>query len=72
MVGVRGGCHFISTGRSPTELHDEKYVSSFEDNFGNIVFKVINHPMFAHFLLYDNLPLIDKANKQQARKWSQP
>jgi hypothetical protein len=55
--------YFISTGGS-TELHDEKYLSSFEDNFGNIVYKEINCPKFVHFL-YDNLPLIGKANKQR-------
>jgi hypothetical protein len=35
-------------------------------NFGNIVFKEINCPKFVHFL-DDNLPLIDKANKQSQR-----
>jgi hypothetical protein len=47
-----------------SELHDKKYLSSFEDNFGNIVFKVNNCPKIAHFL-YNNPPLIDEANKQQ-------
>ncbi len=59
----RGLSYFISTAGS-TELHDEKYISSFEDNFGNIVYREINRPKFAHFL-YDNLPLIDEANKQR-------
>jgi hypothetical protein len=59
----RGLSYFISTGRS-TELHDENYLSSFKDNFGNIVYREISRPKFAHFL-YDNLPLIDEANKQR-------
>ena len=59
----RGLSYFISTAGS-TELLDEKYISSFEDNFGNMVYREINRPKFAHFL-YDNLPLIDEANKQR-------
>jgi hypothetical protein len=59
----RGLSYFISTGRS-TELHDKKYLSSLEDNFGNIVYREINCPKFGHFL-YDNLPLINEANKQR-------
>ena len=45
----RGLSYFISTGGS-TELHDKKYLSSFEDNFGNIVYREINRQKFAHFL----------------------
>jgi hypothetical protein len=59
----RGLSYFISTGGS-TELHDKKYLSSFDDNFGNIVYKEINCPKFVHFL-YDNLPLTDKENKKR-------
>jgi hypothetical protein len=66
----RGLLYFISTGGS-TELHDEKYLSSFfKDNFGNFVFKEINCPKCAH-ILYKNLSLIVES-KQTVAKCSQP
>ncbi len=40
----RGLSYFISKGLS-TELHEEKYISSFEDNFGNIVYRVCALPL---------------------------
>jgi hypothetical protein len=60
----RGLSYSISTTRGSTELHDKKYMSSFEDNFGNIVLKKVNHPKFSHFL-NENLPLFFEASKQR-------
>ena len=40
------------------------YRSSFEDEYGNVKYKDINRPQFAHFL-YEFLPLIDEHNKQR-------
>ncbi len=58
-----GECIKISTFGS-MQMHKIKYLSTFEDKYGNIDHKEINHPQVCHFL-YDYLPLIDKHNKQR-------
>jgi hypothetical protein len=62
-VGGGGACIMISTFGS-MQIHEIKYLSTFEDKYGNIDHKEINHPQVCHFL-YDYLPLIDKHNKQR-------
>ena len=61
----KGVSYFISTCGS-TEASREKYVSSFEDEFGNVSHKTIERPELCHFL-YEYLPLIDEHNKQRQR-----
>jgi hypothetical protein len=39
------------------------YQSNFEDEFGNVDFKMLPRPQLCHFL-YEYLPLIDEHNKQ--------
>jgi len=53
----------ISTCGS-TAAHPDKYLSYFEDDFGNVTTKEINRPRISNFL-YEYLPLIDEHNKQQ-------
>ena len=53
----------ISTCGS-TSVHAEKYLSHFEDDYGNITSKDINRPKVLHFL-YEYLPLIYEHNKQR-------
>ena len=68
-----GISYFVSTTGS-TDIDDEKYLSSFEDDFGNCISKELNRPKILH-LLYEYLPLIDEHNKQRQsilnteRKW---
>lgn len=57
----RGVSHVASTAGS-MEFHDEKHVSSFENNFGNVVMKEINKPKIIH-VLHECLPLIEEHNK---------
>jgi hypothetical protein len=47
-----------------TSPHEIKYLTHFEDEFGNVNFKEIERPAVAHFL-YEYLPLIDEHNKQR-------
>ena len=56
--------YFLSTCGKTTPCVT-KYVSNFEDEYGNVVYKEINRPDVAHFLFF-YLPLIlDKHNKQR-------
>ena len=70
----RGISYFISTCGS-TDVHDEKYISNYKDDFGNVTFKEINRPKILHFL-YEFLPIIDEHNKQRQsvlcleKKWA--
>jgi hypothetical protein len=75
MLGVKGGYltyfqHAVVLISRPSFL----YQSNFEDEFGNVYFKLIPRPNITHFL-YLYLPLIDKHNKQRQsilnleRKW---
>ena len=59
----RGVSYFVSMcGRTvPSEF---KYLSHFEDDYGNTACKEIDRPEIAHFL-YDFLPLVDEHNKQR-------
>ena len=57
----RGVAYFISSCGS-TEMHDEKYVSNYEDDYGNITCKEINRPKICHFLC-EFFPIIDEHNK---------
>jgi len=59
----RGVLYFLSTC-GKTMPHPVKYLSHFEDNYGNVAYKEIDRPHIAHFL-YDYLPLIDEHNKQR-------
>ena len=61
----KGVSYFISTCGS-TEASRVKYLSSFEDEFGNVSHKTIDRPELCHFL-YEYLPLIDEHNKQRQR-----
>jgi len=63
MRGHRGVSYFVSTCGKTTK-HPEKYVSSFEDEFGNTSCKELDRPSIAHFL-HEFLPLIDEHNKQR-------
>jgi hypothetical protein len=47
-----------------TTSHELKYLTHFEDEFGNVQFKEIERPSVAHFL-FEYLPLIDEHNKQR-------
>jgi hypothetical protein len=58
----RGVSYFLSSCGKTTP-HALKYMSHFEDDFGNVVHKAINRPEICHFL-YEYLPLIDEHNKQ--------
>ena len=59
----RGVSYFLSTCGKATP-HESKYMSHYEDAFGNVVHKAINRPAICHFL-YEYLPLIDEHNKQR-------
>ena len=59
----RGVSYIISTCVSTT-LHEDKYVSHFGNDFGNVNAKEINRPYVSNFL-YEYLPLISEHNKQQ-------
>jgi hypothetical protein len=61
----KGVSYFISTCGS-TNMSRVKYLSSFEDEFGNVSHKTIDRPELCHFL-YEYLPLIDEHNKQRQR-----
>ena len=60
-LSQRGVSYMISTCGS-TAPHQDKYLSQFEDDFGNVTAKEINRPCISKFL-YDYLPLIDEHNK---------
>ena len=59
----RGVSYMVSTCGS-TAPHQDKYLSHFEDDFGNVTAKEINRPCVSNFL-YEYLPLIDEHNKQR-------
>jgi hypothetical protein len=59
----RGVSYFISTCGS-TKPCPKKYISHFEDDWGNPGSKEIDRPQLAHFL-NEYLPLIDEHNKQR-------
>jgi hypothetical protein len=59
----RGVSYFLSTCGKTTP-HESKYMSHFEDDFGNVEHKAINRPAICHFI-YEYLPLIDEHNKQR-------
>ena len=59
----RGVSYVVSTCGS-TAPHQDKYLSHFEDDFGNVTAKEINRPSICNFL-YEYLPLIDEHNKQR-------
>jgi hypothetical protein len=62
IYGVKGGVsYFLSMCEKKTPAHEEvKYMSHFEDGFGNVVhIKAINQPE-----VHEYLPPIDKHNKQ--------
>jgi hypothetical protein len=62
LYGVKGGVsYFLSMCEKKTPAHEEvKYMSHFEDGFGNVVhIKAINQPE-----VHEYLPPIDKHNKQ--------
>ena len=69
----RGVAYFLSNCGT-TDKHPEPYISSFEDEIGNVTNKPLDRPCIAHFI-YDFLPLIDEHNKQRQsilgleRKW---
>jgi hypothetical protein len=58
----RGVSYFLSTCGS-TAPSSIMYQSNFEDEFGNVDFKVLPCPQVCHFL-YEYLPPIDEHNKQ--------
>jgi hypothetical protein len=58
----RGMYYFLSTCGS-TAPSSAMYQSNFEDEFGNVDFKMLPRPQVCHFL-YEYLPLIDEYNKQ--------
>ena len=59
----RGTSFFVSTcGRTVASPY--KYLSHFEDGYGNTAWKEIDRPEIAHFL-YEFLPLLDEHNKQR-------
>ena len=69
----RGMSYFtLSTGS--TEVDNEKYLSSFDDDFGNCMSKELGRPKISH-VLCECLPLIDRHNKRRQsilnmeRKW---
>ena len=70
----RGISYFVSTCGS-TEVCRDKYMSNYEDEYGNICHNEINRPEVVHFL-YEFLPIIDEHNKQRQnilgleRKWA--
>jgi hypothetical protein len=65
MHGVNVVCPtFFQHCFGKTSPHELKYMSDFEDEFGNVVHKEINRPKVCHFL-YEYLPLIDEHNKQR-------
>ena len=70
----RGISYFVSTCGS-TEVCKNKYMSNYEDEYGNICHNEINRPDVVHFL-YEFLPIIDEHNKQRQsllgleRKWA--
>ena len=59
----RGVSYMISICES-TEVQDKKYLSHFEDDFGNVTYKELNRPHICHFI-YEFVPLIDEHNKQR-------
>jgi hypothetical protein len=59
----RGMSYFLSTCGS-TAPSSVVYQSNFEDEFGNVDFKMLPRPQVCHFL-YEYLPLIDEHNKQR-------
>ena len=59
----RGVSYFLSTCGETTP-HEQKYLSHYEDDFGNVRVNEIDRPSVAHFL-YEYLPLIDEHNKQR-------
>jgi hypothetical protein len=44
-----GASHFLPTFGKMTP-HEVKYISHFEDDFGNVMHKAINQPEVCHFL----------------------
>ena len=59
----RGISYFVSTCGS-TEVCRDKYMSNYEDEYGNICHNEINRPEVIHFF-YEFLPIIDEHNKQR-------
>ena len=59
----RGLSYFVSTCGDTTP-HETKYMSYFEDDFGNVNFKELSRPSICHYL-YEFLPIIDEHNKQR-------
>jgi hypothetical protein len=59
----RGMSYFLYTCGS-TAPSSIMYQSNFEDEFGNVDFKILPRPQVCQFL-YEYLPLIDENNKQR-------
>ena len=59
----RGVSYMISTCGS-TAPHQDKYLSYFEDDFGNVTWIKINLPCISNFC-YKYFPLIDEYNEQR-------
>jgi hypothetical protein len=57
----RGVSYIVSTC-GDTSTHEEKYMLAFEDDWGRIQYKMLDHLLITHFL-YEYLPLIDEHNK---------
>ena len=54
---------FVSTCGT-AEAHEDKYLTNFEEDFGNVACKEINRPSICHFLC-EFLRTIDKHNRMR-------
>ena len=68
-----GVLHVELTDRC-VEIHKQKHLSQFVDNFGNAITKEMISPRILHYL-FEHFPLVDKQNEQHQsalsleRKW---
>ena len=58
------GLSFILSTCGSTQAHSVKYVSKFEDKYGETSCKLLDRPAIEQFL-YEYLPLMDEHNKQR-------
>jgi hypothetical protein len=61
------GVAYMVSSCGKTVMHEQSYVSRYEDEYGNVQEKELPRPGVAHFL-YEFLPLIDKHNIPVARQ----
>ena len=53
------GVAYIISSQGTTVMHEQPYLSCYEDDFGNVQEKELPRPTVAH-MLYEFLPLIDE------------